>query len=77
MPRRDQHIVLRLAALTVLFVLVRAVTGISGDLHLAAPALLLPLLAAATLARGASRVRPLRPRRRPRAVRGTLIPYVG
>ena len=47
MPRRDQHILLGLAALTVLFAVVQSVTGISADVLLAAPALvlLLPLLA--------------------------------
>ena len=47
MPRRDQRILLGLAALTVLFTVVQSATGISGDVLLAAPALilLLPLLA--------------------------------
>jgi hypothetical protein len=47
MPRRDQRILLGLAALTVLFAVVQSVTGISADVLLAAPALilLLPLLA--------------------------------
>jgi hypothetical protein len=47
MPRRDQRILLGLAALTVLFAIVRSATGISPDVLLAAPALilLLPLLA--------------------------------
>jgi hypothetical protein len=47
MPRRDQRILLGLAALTVLFAIVQSATGISGDVLLAAPALilLLPLLA--------------------------------
>jgi hypothetical protein len=47
MPRRDQRILLGLAALTVLFAVVRSVTGISEDVLLAAPGLLLllPLLA--------------------------------
>src|SRR4051812_11123016 len=47
MPRRDQRILLGLAALTVLFAVVQSATGISGDVLLAAPALilLLPLLA--------------------------------
>src|SRR4051812_12072157 len=47
MPRRDQRILLGLAALTVLFAVVRSATGISADVLLAAPALilLLPLLA--------------------------------
>jgi hypothetical protein len=47
MPRRDQRILLGLAALSLLFAVVQTVTGISGDVLLAAPALLilLPLLA--------------------------------
>jgi hypothetical protein len=47
MPRRDQRILFGLAALTVLFAIVQSATGISGDVLLAAPALilLLPLLA--------------------------------
>jgi hypothetical protein len=47
MPRRDQRLLLGLAALTVLFAVVQSATGISGDVLLAAPALilLLPLLA--------------------------------
>jgi hypothetical protein len=47
MPRRDQRLLFGLAALTVLFAVVQAATGISGDVLLAAPALilLLPLLA--------------------------------
>jgi hypothetical protein len=47
MPRRDQCILLGLAALTVLFAVVQSVTGISEDVLLAAPVLLLllPLLA--------------------------------
>ncbi len=47
MPRRDQRILFGLAALTVLFAVVQSATGISGDVLLAAPALilLLPLLA--------------------------------
>jgi hypothetical protein len=46
-PRRDQRILLGLAALTLLFAVVQSATGISGDVLLAAPALilLLPLLA--------------------------------
>src|SRR4051794_41960537 len=46
MPRRDQRILLGLAALTVLFAIVQSATGISGDVLLAAHALilLLPLL---------------------------------
>ena len=47
MPRRDQRLLLGLAALTVLFAVVQSATGIGGDVLLAAPALvlLLPLLA--------------------------------
>jgi hypothetical protein len=47
MPRRDQRLLLGLAALTLLFALVQTATGISGDVLLAAPVLvlLLPLLA--------------------------------
>ncbi|MEA2381376.1 MAG: hypothetical protein QOH72_1347 [Solirubrobacteraceae bacterium] len=47
MPRRDQRILLGLAALTLVFAVVQSATGISGDVLLAAPALvlLLPLLA--------------------------------
>jgi hypothetical protein len=47
MPRRDQRILLGLAALTLLFAVVQSATGINGDVLLAAPALilLLPLLA--------------------------------
>lgn len=47
MPRRDQRILFGLAALTVLLAVVQSATGISGDVLLAAPALvlLLPLLA--------------------------------
>jgi hypothetical protein len=47
MPRRDQRILFGLAALTVLLAVLQSVTGISGDVLLAAPALvlLLPLLA--------------------------------
>jgi hypothetical protein len=47
MPRRDQRILLGLAALTLVFAVVQSATGISGDVLLAAPVLvlLLPLLA--------------------------------
>ena len=47
MPRRDQRILFGLAALTVLLAVLQSVTGMSGDVLLAAPALvlLLPLLA--------------------------------
>jgi hypothetical protein len=76
MPRRDQRILLGLAALTVLFAVVQSLTGISGDVLLAAPAvlLLLPLLAGRYvgedgLARLSALVAP--PRRRPVAARAT------
>jgi hypothetical protein len=47
MPRRDQRLLLGLAALTLLFALVQSATGINADVLLAAPVLLilLPLLA--------------------------------
>src|SRR5918911_859647 len=47
MPRRDQRLLLGLAALTLLFALVQSATGISGDVLLAPPVLSLlhPLLA--------------------------------
>jgi hypothetical protein len=47
MSRRDQRLLLGLAALTALFAVVQSVTGISADVLLAAPGLLLllPLLA--------------------------------
>jgi hypothetical protein len=47
MPRRDQRILLGLAALTLVFAAVQSLTGINPDVLLAAPALilLLPLLA--------------------------------
>ena len=47
MPRRDQRILLGLAALTVLLAVLQSATGVTGDVLLAAPALvlLLPLLA--------------------------------
>src|SRR3954452_10576779 len=46
MPRRDRHIVLALATLSVAFAIVQSVTAISPDVLLAVPALLLlmPLL---------------------------------
>jgi hypothetical protein len=46
-PRRDQRLLLGLAALTVLFALVQSATGLSEEVLLAAPGLLLllPLLA--------------------------------
>jgi hypothetical protein len=76
MPRRDQRILLGLAALTVLFAVVQSVTGISGDVLLAAPALilLLPLVAGRYvgedgLARLTARLAPVR--RRSTAVRMT------
>ena len=47
MPRRDQRFLLGLAALALAFAVVQSATGISGDVLLAAPGLilLLPLLA--------------------------------
>jgi hypothetical protein len=47
MPRRDRHILLALATLSVAFAIVQSFTGISPDVLLAVPALLLllPLLA--------------------------------
>jgi hypothetical protein len=46
-PRRDQHILLGLTALSVLLALLVSITGIDADVLLATPALmlLLPLLA--------------------------------
>ncbi|MEA2284046.1 MAG: hypothetical protein QOJ21_89 [Solirubrobacteraceae bacterium] len=76
MPRRDQRILFGLAALTVLFAIVQSVTGISPDVLLAAPALilLLPLLAGRYvgedgLARLSALLAPVR--RRPAAARAT------
>jgi hypothetical protein len=47
MPRRDRHILLALATLSLAFAIVQSATGISPDVLLAVPALLLlmPLLA--------------------------------
>jgi len=47
MPRRDQRLLFGLAALTVLLAVLQSATGVTGDVLLAAPALvlLLPLLA--------------------------------
>jgi hypothetical protein len=74
MPRRDQRLLLGLAALTLLFALVQTATGISGDVLLAAPVLvlLLPLLAGRYvgedgLARLTATLEP--PRRRPALAR--------
>src|ERR687885_359864 len=74
MPRRDQRLLLGLAALTLAFAVVQSATGISGDVLLAAPALilLLPLLAGRYvgedgIARLSAFVAPLR--RRPAAAR--------
>jgi hypothetical protein len=74
MPRRDQRILLGLAALTALFAIVQSVTGISGDVLLAAPGLilLLPLLAGRYVGEdGLARLSAClaAPRRRPLAVR--------
>jgi hypothetical protein len=84
MPRRDQRLLLGLAALTLAFALVQSATGISADVLLAAPVLvlLLPLLAGRYvgedgLARLTAAVAPLRrrpalariaPRRAPRVL---------
>jgi hypothetical protein len=75
-PRRDQRILLGLAALTLLFAVVQSATGISGDVLLAAPVLvlLLPLLAGRYvgeegIARLCAFLAPLR--RRPVAARAT------
>ena len=70
MPRRDQRLLLGLAALTVLFAVVQSATGIGGDVLLAAPALvlLLPLLAGRYVGEdGIARLGAIlaRPRRRP------------
>jgi hypothetical protein len=72
-PRRDQRILLGLAALTALFAIVQSATGISADVLLAAPGLLLllPLLAGRYV--GEDRIARLSarftaPRRRPAAV---------
>jgi hypothetical protein len=77
MPRRDQRILLGLAGLTLVFAAVQSLTGMSADVLLAAPALilLLPLLAGRYvgeegLARLCALLAPLR--RRPR--RGALSP---
>jgi hypothetical protein len=74
MPRRDRRILLGLAALTVLFAVVQSATGISGDVLLAAPALilLLPLLAGRYVGEdGIARLSAFvaRPRRRPALAR--------
>jgi hypothetical protein len=70
-PRRDKRLLLGLAALTLAFALVQSATGISGDVLLAAPVLilLLPLLAGRYvgedgIARLSGALAPLR-RRRP------------
>src|SRR3954454_4921088 len=72
MPRRDQRLLLGLAALTLLFALVQSATGISADVLLAAPVLLilLPLLAGRYVGEdGLARLTaPLVPRRRRAAV---------
>ena len=76
MPRRDQRILLGLAALTALFAIVQSVTGLSADVLLAAPGLLLllPLLAGRYV--GEDRIARLTawlaaPRRRATAVRAS------
>jgi hypothetical protein len=77
MPRRDQRLLLGLAALTLLFALVQSATGIGADVLLAAPALilLLPLLAGRYvgedgIARLSAALAPLR--RRPARARATV-----
>jgi hypothetical protein len=79
MPRRDQRLLLGLAALTVLFALVQSATGISEDVLLAAPGLLLllPLLAGRYVGEdGIARLsaRLTVPRRRPLAARAASLP---
>jgi hypothetical protein len=79
MPRRDQRILLGLAALTVLFALVQSATGISEDVLLAAPGLLLllPLLAGRYVGEdGIARLTAClaAPRRRPAAARAAALP---
>jgi len=74
MPRRDQRILLGLAALTVLLAVLQSATGISGDVLLATPALvlLLPLLAGRYVGEdGIARLGAIlaTPRRRPVAAR--------
>jgi len=76
MPRRDQRILFGLAALTVLLAVLQSVTGMSGDVLLAAPALvlLLPLLAGRYVGEdGIARLGALLapPRRRPVVARAT------
>jgi hypothetical protein len=79
MPRRDQRLLLGLAALTVLFALVQSATGISEDVLLAAPGLLLllPLLAGRYVGEdGIARLSAClaAPRRRPLAVCAATLP---
>jgi hypothetical protein len=78
MPRRDQRILLGLAALTVLFAIAQSALGISEDVLLAAPGLLLllPLLAGRYLGEdGIARLSAYvaAPRRRPRALRAAPL----
>jgi hypothetical protein len=74
-PRRDQRLLLGLAALTVLFALVQSATGLSEEVLLAAPGLLLlllPLLAGRYVGEdGIARLSAClaAPRRRPLALR--------
>ena len=77
MPRRDQRILFGLAALTVLLAVLQSATGISGDVLLATPALvlLLPLLAGRYVGEdGIARLGAIlaTPRRRPVAARAAL-----
>jgi hypothetical protein len=71
MPRRDQRLLLGLAALTLAFALVQSATGISADVLLAAPVLilLLPLLAGRYVGEdGIARLTALAPLRRRRVL---------
>jgi hypothetical protein len=78
MPRRDQRILLGLAALTVLLAVLQSATGISSDVLLAAPALvlLLPLLAGRYVGEdGIARLGAfLAPPRRPSVVARAALP---
>ena len=77
MPRRDQHVLLGLTALSVLLAVLVSVAGIHADVLLATPALvlLLPLLAGRYVGEdgiarlGARRVAPRR-----RRARGVAVP---
>jgi hypothetical protein len=76
MPRRDRYVLLALATLSLLLAVLQSVTGVSPDVLLAVPALLLllPLLAGRYLGEdGLARLvqRRLAPRRRSPATLGT------